>query len=255
MLKFHVGPFVVVAALGFVAPQWAAAQSSSNFKIPLSTLNAGVGDMSSASFRLSSSLGDAFFTGPSASTNFRLAHGLWISGVATAPVFQSAVSRKIHGVAGTFDLTLSLVTTNPTTEPRTGPSQTIVFTFDRPINAAVAAVTEGAATAGTPTFSGNTVVVGLTNVTNQQYVTVALTSVASTDGGTGGSASVRIGFLLGDVNQNRVVTLADLGLVNQQLAQLVTAANYLKDVNVSGTLSLADKGITNTQLTKALPAP
>jgi hypothetical protein len=65
----------------------------------------------------------------------------------------------------------------------------------------------------------------------------------------------RIGLLAGDVNQNRVVTLADLGLVNQQLAQPVTAANYLKDVNVSGTLSLADKGITNTRLTKALPAP
>jgi hypothetical protein len=55
------------------------------------------------------------------------------------------------------------------------------------------------------------------------------------------------------VNQNRVVTLADLGLVNAQLAQLVTAANYLKDVNASGTLTLADKGITNANLNKAIP--
>ena len=69
------------------------------------------------------------------------------------------------------------------------------------------------------------------------------------------AASVRIGFLVGDVNQNRVVTVADLGLVNAQLAQPVTAANYLKDVNASGTLTLADKGITNANLTKALPAP
>jgi len=66
---------------------------------------------------------------------------------------------------------------------------------------------------------------------------------------------VRLGFLLGDVNQNRVVTLSDLGLVNAQLAQAVTAANFLKDVNASGTLSLADKGVTNANLTKALPAP
>jgi hypothetical protein len=92
-------------------------------------------------------------------------------------------------------------------------------------------------------------------VTNQQYVTVGLTNVGSTDGGTGGSGSVRIGFLLGDVNQNRVLTVADLGLVNQQLAQTVTAANYLKDVNASGTLSVADKGITNANLTRVLPAP
>jgi hypothetical protein len=66
---------------------------------------------------------------------------------------------------------------------------------------------------------------------------------------------VRIGFLAGDVNQTRVVSLAALGLVNGQLAQVVTAANYLRDVNASGTLTLADKGITNANLAKAPPAP
>ena len=80
-------------------------------------------------------------------------------------------------------------------------------------------------------------------------------STASSDGGGGGSASVRVGFLAGDVNQNRVVSVADLGLVNAQLAQLVTAANFLKDVNASGTLTVADKGIANANLTRALPAP
>jgi hypothetical protein len=172
-----------------------------------------------------------------------------------APAMVGAASRKVHGSAGTFDLPLSAVATDPATEPRTGPSQTIVFTFDKPVNGATATITEGAAVAGGPTFSGNDVIVALTGVTDRQYVTVALTDVASIDGGTGGSGSVRIGFLLGDVNQNRVVTLADLGLVNAQLAQSVTAANYLKDVNASGTLTLADKGITNANLTKALPAP
>jgi hypothetical protein len=131
----------------------------------------------------------------------------------------------------------------------------IVLTFDKPISSAAAAVTEGAAAAGTPTYSGNDVIVGLTGVTNQQYVTVSLTNVASSDGGTGGGGSVRVGFLLGDVNQSRVVSIADLGLVNAQLSQPVTAANYLKDVNATGTLTLADKGVTNANLTKALTAP
>ena len=171
------------------------------------------------------------------------------------PVFASAVSRKVHGGAGTFDLPLSAVTTNPTTEPRIGPAQTIVFTFDKPVSAATVTITEGTATAGAPMFAGNNIVVDLIGVNNQQYVTVSLTNVASTDGGTGGIGSVRIGFLAGDVNQNRVVSLADVGLVNAQLAQPVTAANYLKDVNASGTLTVADKGITNANLTKALPAP
>ena len=66
---------------------------------------------------------------------------------------------------------------------------------------------------------------------------------------------MRLGFLLGDVSQNRVVTVSDLAQVNAQVAQFVTATNYLKDVNASGTLTVADKGITNAQLTKALPAP
>ena len=172
-----------------------------------------------------------------------------------APTMQSAVSRRIHGAAGAFDLPLSSVPTNPTTEPRQGPGQTVVFTFDTPIAAATAAITEGSATTAAPTFSGNDVIVGLTGVANQQYVTVSLTDVASSDGGSGGSGSVRVGFLTGDANQSRAVTIADLGLVNAQLAQPVTAANFLKDVNASGTLTLADKGITNANLTKALPAP
>jgi hypothetical protein len=178
------------------------------------------------------------------------------TGVAVGPpLLLGAASRRVHGSAGVFDLPLSLVSTSPTTEPRQGSAHTLVFTFDKPANVATAAITEGTATAGAPTFSGNDVIVPILNVGNQQYVTVSLTNIGSADGGSGGSASVRLGFLLGDVNGNRVVTLADLGLVNQQLAQVVTEANFLKDVNVSGTLSLADKGITNANLTKALPPP
>jgi subtilisin family serine protease len=172
-----------------------------------------------------------------------------------APVFQSAVSRKVHGAAGTFDLPLSAVATNPTTEPRIGPAQTLVFTFDKPVNAATVTVTEGTATAAAPTFSGNDVIVSLSGVSNVQYVTVTLSNVSSADGSSGGTGAVRVGYLGGDVNQNRVVSLSDLLLINAQLAHLVTASNYLKDVNASGTMSLADIIIVNNLLGKALPAP
>jgi hypothetical protein len=170
------------------------------------------------------------------------------------PSLTGAVSRKVHGVAGTFDLMLSPNAATPTVEPRQGASATIVFTFDKPVSAANAAVTEGVGTAGLPTIGGNTVAVALTGVTNAQWVTVTLTDVASADGGTGGAAAVRIGFLLGDVSGNRVVTVADLGQVNAQIAQVVGAGNFLRDVNASGTLTVADKGIANTQITKALAA-
>jgi hypothetical protein len=177
-----------------------------------------------------------------------------------APALQSAASRIVQGAAGTFDLPLTLVAPpsvnhNPTTEPRQSATQAIVFTFDKPINGATAAVTEGTATTGVPAFAGNNVTVPLSGVANQQYVTVSLTNVASTDGGTGGSGSARVGFLAGDVNQSRVVSIADLGLVNSRLAQPVTAANYLVDVNATGTLTVGDKGVANANLTKALPPP
>jgi hypothetical protein len=183
-----------------------------------------------------------------------------VDSAALPPSLVSAASRRVHGSAGTFDLPLSLVVPpavnhSPTTEPRQGPAQTIVFAFDKAISGATATITEGTATAGTPTFSGNSVIVPLTGVSDRQYVTVTLSAVTSTDGGSGGTGVARVGFLRGDVSQNRVVSLADVAQVNAQLAQLVTAANFLKDVNASGTLSLADKAIANANLTQALPTP
>ncbi len=176
-------------------------------------------------------------------------------GATPPPAIAGAVSRKTHGAAGTFDLPLSLVATNPTTEPRMGPTQTVVFDFGKPITAATVAITEGSASASAPTFTGNSVVVNLTGVANRQYVTVALSNVSSADGGTGGSGSVRIGYLAGDVNQNRVVSVADEALINSVLARTVTSANFLYDINANGTLTVADKAIASAGLATALPAP
>jgi uncharacterized protein (DUF1800 family) len=172
----------------------------------------------------------------------------------TAPTLTGAVSRKVHGAAGTFDLALAATPASPTVEPRSGPAHTIVFTFNKAVTAGAASIAQGVGAAGTPTFAGSEMRVPLTGVSNAQYVTINVSSVVAADGGTGGSGSVRVGFLLGDVNQSRVVTLADLGLVNAQLAQPVTASNYLKDVNASGTMTLADKGIVNGTLTSSLPS-
>jgi hypothetical protein len=177
---------------------------------------------------------------------------------ALTPANVVAMSERAHGALGPFDLVLAGGPTSPTIEPRSGGAggnHTVVFTFDKAVVAADVAVTEGAAAAGTPTFSGSRIFVPLTGVANQQYVTVAVSNVTAADGGTGGSASKRIGFLLGDVSQSRVVTVSDLALVNAQIAQVVSPSNYLRDVNGSGTLTVADKGIANTQITKALPAP
>ena len=178
-----------------------------------------------------------------------------IAHLATPPVLQAAVSRRLHN-GQPFDLPLSLADIhNPGTEPRQGPNQTIVFTFDKPLNAATVTITEGTATPAAPIFTGNDVVVGLTGVTDIQYVTIGLTNVASTDGGTGGSGSVRVGFLAGDVNGNRVVSPTDLVLMNRQQLKPLTASNYLMDVNVSGAVTPSDLVITNRLQLHSLPLP
>jgi hypothetical protein len=174
--------------------------------------------------------------------------------VGTGLTMTGVSSRKVHGSAGTFDLPLSTVATNPTTEPRIGPAQTIVFTFDRPIASATATVTEGVAVAAAPAFSGNSVIVTLGGVANAQYVTVALSNITAVDG-SAGIASVRVGFLAGDVNQNRVVTVSDLVLVNAAIAHTVTGLNYLRDINANGEVTISDRLIANRNLAKALPAP
>jgi hypothetical protein len=182
-------------------------------------------------------------------------NGFGLSTGPAAPAVLGVVSRKTHGAAGIFDLNLSPVATAPTTEPRFGPAQTVVFQFDKFVVSGTATVSEGTAVVGAVTFSGAEMTVNLTGVNNRQYVTVAVSNVVAADGGSGGSGSGRVGYLAGDVNQNRVVTVADLVLVNAQLARLVTASNFLKDVNANGTLTVGDLIRTNSALATALPAP
>lgn len=169
-------------------------------------------------------------------------------------VLMGVASRKVH--AGTnFDLPLSLVPTSPTIEPRSGPFA-LVFSYDRPMALSGELwVSEGFAQALAGTVSGNDIVFTYSTIPDQQYVTVTHFGSLGNDGSWSGSHPVRFGLLMGDVNQSRVVTLTDLGLVNSQLAQPATVANYLMDVNLSGTVTLSDRGLVNGALTHSLRAP
>ncbi|MEO8133208.1 MAG: hypothetical protein ABI831_04435 [Betaproteobacteria bacterium] len=173
----------------------------------------------------------------------------------TTPLLASVKSRKTHGTAGTFDLNLVNTPLNPSTETRNGPVQAIVFVFDKPVISGSASTSEGTATVGTPTFSGNEMTAPLTLVSNSQYVTVNVSNVAGSGGGTGGSGSVRVGFLFGDANQSRQVMVADVGLINAAILQSVTTSNFRLDLNADGKLTVADKGLANANLLIKLPAP
>lgn len=183
----------------------------------------------------------------------------WYNNCSVAtPRLASVSSRKTHGSAGTFDLPLSSTATDPTTEPRFGGANgnhTIVFTFDKPVIHGSAAVWVGTAKRDTPKFNGNEMVVPLTGVADKQYVTITVTQVVSADGGSDGSSSVRIGFLAGDVNGSRTVSLSDMLFVNAVLTQPVTASSFIRDVNGNGTLTLSDLLLINANLVQTLPPP
>lgn len=103
---------------------------------------------------------------------------------------------------------MSLDSRNPTTEPCIGPSHTVIFVFDKPVTAGEASVTSGKGTAPAATFNGSELRVPLNEVANQQFLTVSVTNVAGVDGSTGGSGSVRLGFLLGDAPGIRALIAA-----------------------------------------------
>jgi sugar lactone lactonase YvrE len=174
-------------------------------------------------------------------------------------VLTSAVSRKTHGSAGTFDVNLPLAGGgSPSVECRTGGASgdhTIVFTFNHNIATANAAVTSGAGTvAGSSAISNNEVAVDLTGVANAQTLTVTLSGVTDAFGQTLGDTAVNIGFLRGDTNGNGTANATDIGQTKAASGQPVTTANFRADVSASGAINATDIGIVKSSSGTSLPA-
>jgi D-serine deaminase-like pyridoxal phosphate-dependent protein len=139
-----------------------------------------------------------------------------------APTLASAVSELTHGGSGTFDINLPLSGTAGV-EDRSSSQYHIILTFSNgPITSGTAIVTAGTATAGAPTFSGNTMTVPLIGVTNAQVITLRVSNV----NGQGGSASVNLGFLVGDTTGDGLVNSADISQTKAQSGATAGAGNF-----------------------------
>ncbi|MDQ6655902.1 MAG: dockerin type I domain-containing protein [Verrucomicrobiota bacterium] len=169
--------------------------------------------------------------------------GFMIRTIAPALALNAAVSRKVHGAAGAFDIVLPLTGT-PGVECRTGGAtgdHTIVFTFNNPIVSGNAAVTGGdGSVSGAPTISNNTVTVNLTGVTNAQTTTVTLSNVTDSFNQVLGATSVSAGFLLGDTNGDRFVNGGDAIQTRNRSGQATDATNFRSDVNTDGFVNSGD---------------
>lgn len=174
---------------------------------------------------------------------------------------SSAVSRRTHTGVGAFDVSLPL-SGAAGIEPRGSSPQgqhTVVFTFSHNVMAGSASVTTGAGTAGAPTYSGNTMTVNLTGVTDAQQLTLTVTGTTDALGQTLASTGVNMAVLLGDVNGDGSVNSGDATVTRNRSGQPTSAANFRADVNVDGTINSGDATIVRANsghgLTAAEPAP
>jgi fibronectin-binding autotransporter adhesin len=191
--------------------------------------------------------------------------GAFEFGGALAPV--SAVSRKTHGTAGTFDINLPLV--GPIgIECRSGGATNdfqLVLTFPTPVtvNAAPQAqVTTGSGqvgTGGTPNggvvtldSSGKVVTVPLTSVTNAQRITITLFNVS--DGvNTNSALALPMGILLGDVNSTARTDAGDVTAVRNKTVTIPDQSTCRFDVNASGRIDAGDVTATRNATVTVLP--
>jgi hypothetical protein len=167
-----------------------------------------------------------------------------------------AVSRKTHGAAGTFDVELPL-TGSVGIECRSGGAggnHTFVFTFTNNVVSGNAAVTSGVGTvSGPPTFSGNTMTVNLTGVSDVQQITVTLSNVTDCFGSVLPDTAVTAAMLIGDTTANRTVNASDVAQVKGQAGVPVTTSNFREDVTVNGSINASDVGLVKANVGHSLP--
>ncbi|MFL6595324.1 MAG: choice-of-anchor Q domain-containing protein, partial [Chthoniobacterales bacterium] len=182
-----------------------------------------------------------------------------LNGVPPPVELASAVSRKTHGTAGTFDVNLQL--NDPIgIECRSGGAggtHTMVLTFAEPLTN----VDSAELTAGTGIVSSSQIdpddphlyVLNLTGVADAQRVAIGLTNVVDSLGENSGSLSIRMNVLLGDVNGDGVVNSADAVVTRNDSGLTTDATNFRADSNVDGAINSADATLVRGRSGNALP--
>ena len=116
-----------------------------------------------------------------------------------------------------------------------------MVTFTNPVVSGNASVTGGTGSvAGSPTFSGNTMTVNVTGVSDVQKLTVTLSRVTDGFAQVLPDTPVSMNMLIGDTNANKTVNASDVAQTKAQSGLPVTAANFRTDVNASGAISASD---------------
>ena len=159
----------------------------------------------------------------------------------------TAVSRKTHGTAGTFDISLPLNGT-PGIESRSGGAKgnyQLVATFPSTVTASNPRVPAGV----TVTYfsaNGPQVVADLEGVANGQRVDLVFS--ASVSGAPASDVSIPMLVLVGDTTGNGAVNASDVSQTRSQAGQILTTANFRSDVNANGTINASDAAMVKGQV-------
>ena len=174
------------------------------------------------------------------------------STIPAGPELVSAASRLTHGSVGAFDVPMPLDGSG--IEPRSANGNyTIVLHFDQPIQSGTAAVTAGSGSAGAVSFNGNDMIVNLSGVGNAQRLTLTATNVTAVGGGVLNSASLNVGFLIGDTNADKFTDAVDVSQTKSQSGNSVTNSNFREDVNADGFIDAIDTSLVKSKSGTALP--
>ena len=153
----------------------------------------------------------------------------------------------------------SISTCPPAGEPgvecrSTNGKYTFVFTFSSNVVSGSATVTSGTGSVhGSPSFSGNTMTVNLTGVTDVQKMTVTLSNVTSSTSQVLPDTAVSANMLIGDTNGDKTVNNSDVTQTRGQVGLPVTASNFREDVNVNGAITSADVSLVRSNVGHILP--
>jgi hypothetical protein len=184
---------------------------------------------------------------------------------ASAVTITSAVSRKTHGGAGTFDVALPLTGTDGVECRTSGGTNdyTMVVAFSGNVTVTgspqaqltmgTGCVGSGGVCTGNVSVSGNTVTVPLTNIANAQNINVRINGVNGAADAPATDFNIPMGVLVGDTNANRTVNAADIAQTKSRLGQTVDGTNYRSDVNANGSINAADVAIIKQNSGTSIP--
>jgi hypothetical protein len=164
----------------------------------------------------------------------------------SGPVLLSAVSRKVHGRRGVYDLPLGLYGAPTAVEPRRGGPATLVLTFTKDVLDADGVLNGDDFVISNATFrsaavAGRVLTLELAGVRDGSVVGVSLAGFTGADGaGLEGDSDLEVRALYGDVDRDGRVTGTDVMAVRSRIMRPVGGAGLVYDVDLSGAVSALD---------------